>query len=185
MYDAHMSAKVRLLDKYPDTKVVPERYEIDQKSFGRQRRKILAEEAEGGAIGVIWLNPDYIVLARRTKLLPGLALIGGTVKKNEDFDAGLIREVNEESSLAVRILRLLMLEEKTFVAPDGEELRMDLAVFEAVAMPGQQIHTTPESLVEDIEIMSFRVDALPEDMILRDREKLEQALATTKIADLV
>jgi len=173
-----MSAKNRLLEKYPEAKVVSDRYRVDQDSFDRQRSKLERKRSEGGAIGVIWLNPDTLVLTRRTGLHPGWALLGGTVEKDEDFDVTFVREAKEEAGLDITIKRLAMLEQKLLISPSGDELNMDLAVFEATANDGQVIQSTQEAIVEGIEVVVFGVDSLPTEMILRDSDKLRGILSS-------
>jgi len=164
----------RLLEKYPDTEIRSVRQELDAATFEVQQRKHEQKQAEGGAIGVVWLGSDKVVLARRTqKLHPGWSLLGGTVERDQDFDDAFIREALEESGMRIRIVRLAIAERKIFISPEGRELPMNLAVFETAVLPGEVIIATPEAKVEGLEVEAFALDALPPEMILADREKLD------------
>jgi 8-oxo-dGTP pyrophosphatase MutT (NUDIX family) len=176
-----MSSIENLLKEHPNTPIVSERYELDDESFQAQKMKHLKRNAEGGAIGVVWLDKSSVVLARRTQLHPGWSLIGGTVEKSQDFEAAFIREVEEETGLSVEVRQLIMLEKKLFVSPVGEKLPMDLAVFEAFAKPNQTLSKTHDAEVEGLEVEAFDVGQIPAEMIMKDREKLELILSSAKI----
>ena len=172
-----MNAKEELTISYPNTPNVSELVELDEDSFNTQKLKHEERNAEGGAIGVVWLDDHSVVLASRTKLHPGWALIGGTVEQGQSFEDAFIREVKEEAGLDIQINRLALLVQKVFVSPSNEELNMDLAVFEATANAGQQVQSTLEAESEGLEVRAFNINDLPASMIMKDREKLEDVIA--------
>jgi hypothetical protein len=85
-------------------------------------------------------------------------------------------EAKEEAGIEVQIDRLVLVEQKVFVAPGGQEVILDLAVFEATALPGEQLIRTLEADEEGLEEKAFDTNELPAEMILNDREKLEKIL---------
>jgi len=168
----------RLLEKYPGIEVRSVRQELDAQNFEMQRRKNKQKQPEGGAIGVVWFGLDRVVLAKRTQALhPGYSLLGGTVERGQHFDDAFVREALEEAGMRVRIGRLVVVEQKIFVSPTGQELPMNLAVFEASALPGEKIVATPDAEAEGLEVEAFALNELPSEMILADKEKLEMVIA--------
>jgi ADP-ribose pyrophosphatase YjhB (NUDIX family) len=167
-----------LLKKYPEAKVASVRHALDEVTFRAQKMKHEQRQAEGAAIGVIWLGSSAVVLAKRTRmdLHPGWSLLGGTVEKGRAFDEEFVREAKEEAGIEVQIDRLVLVEQKVFIAPNGQEVSLDLAVFEATALPGEQLIRTPEAKKEGLEVKAFALNELPAEMVLKDREKLEQIL---------
>jgi ADP-ribose pyrophosphatase YjhB (NUDIX family) len=168
-----MSSQEQLLRRWPHTPVVSVSHPVDVSTFNVQYRKHVGRQAEGGAIGVVWLDNDEVVLSERTALHPGWALLGGTVERGQSFDDAFIREVKEEAGLDVVINRILVLELAVFTAPGERELTMPLAVFEATAASGQRPQQTDEAVREGLTVHAFPLDRLPPHMILSDREKLE------------
>jgi len=170
-----MTSRETLLAKYPNTPLTTIRQELDEETFQIQKQKHESRNAEGGAIGIIWAGTTEIVLVRRLgKLHAGWALIGGTVEQGKLFDDAFLQEAKEEAGVDVRIERLVTLEQKVFVSPSGQELSMDLAVFEATILAGQHITQTHEAAEEGLEVNVFPYDAPPAEMILGDKAKLEQ-----------
>jgi ADP-ribose pyrophosphatase YjhB (NUDIX family) len=166
-----------LLAKYPNAPITTVRQELDEETFSMQKQKHESRNAEGGAIGVIWANEADVVLARRLgKLHAGWALIGGTVEQGQLFDVAFLQEAKEEAGVDVHIERLVALEQKVFVSPSGQELQMDLAVFEGVIADGQHVTRTPEAVAENLEVAVFPCNALPAEMILGDKAKLEKVI---------
>lgn len=154
--------------------------ELDSRTFAVQKLKHEQRQAEGGAIGIVWLGSAVVLVRRaRTVLHPGWALPGGTVEKGQRFDEAFIREVQEETGIVSSLddTRLLVAEEKTFCSPSGEKFLMHVAVFETTAHPNQRVAKTLEAQEEGLEVRLFSIDTLPKEMILRDREKLDLAIA--------
>lgn len=168
-----------LLERYPGTHVVSVRQPLDEATFQAQKIKHEQRQAEGGAIGVVWAGANAVVLARRTRkdLHPGWSLLGGTVENGQEFDDAFEREVLEEAGIRIHIKRLALAEQKVFVSPGGQELPMNLAVFEATAQPGESIVATLEAEAEGLEVKEFPLDELPAEMALKDRDKLESMMA--------
>lgn len=172
-----MSSRSELINNYPNPSTATERVALDQASFDAQKLKHVSRNAGGGAIGIIWLNDNSVVLARRTNLHPGWSLIGGTVEHGQSFEDAFIREAKEETGLHIHICRLVLLVQKLFISPSNQELEMDLAVFEANANAGQEIQLTPEAKSEGLEVKAFDINELPAEMIMKDREKLDIVIA--------
>jgi ADP-ribose pyrophosphatase YjhB (NUDIX family) len=169
-----MSALSRLLEKYPDLPIREVRHELDAEGFEKYRQKHEEYPFEGGAVGVIWVSEEEVVLTKRSQSLAGWALPGGRVDRGEDFDAGLIREVKEETDLNVTEVTAVVVEEKLMVSPGGIEIPLTLVLFEGYAL-GQEACETEESRSEGLEIAVFNVNDLPE-MIFTDRAKVEMCI---------
>lgn len=175
-YDTGMSSEERLLAKYPDAEIVETEIEIDEVNFAAQVNKNTARNAEGGAIGIVWIGKTAIVLVRRTGMHSGWSLPGGTVENGEDFDAAFMRETEEETSVAATINRLLLLDKRVFVSPSGQKYAMNLAIFEATAGLDQTAVTTDLAKEEELEVGVFEYTSLPETMIFKDKERIEAAI---------
>ncbi|HET9173985.1 MAG TPA: NUDIX domain-containing protein [Candidatus Saccharimonadales bacterium] len=138
---------------------------------------------KSGAIGVVWANAEHteVVLTQRTKPHRGWALPGGRVELNESFSEAFLRETQDETSVAARLIRPLQIEEKVFVSPDGEELPFVLASFIAEALPGQVTAQTEEATKEGLKVGVFSIHALPpdEDIDLQDKDKILRALSSS------
>ncbi len=171
-----MSSVENLLEKYPEAEVIESIIKIDEANFQAQRNKILQRNSEGASIGVVWMDMASIVLARRLGLHPGWALPGGTVERNEDFDAAFLREIYEETSVKALIDRLLLLDRRLFVSPTGDTQALNLAVFEATAIPKQTAITTDDAHREGLEVQTFVTNALPEIMIFKDKQRTEMII---------
>jgi 8-oxo-dGTP pyrophosphatase MutT (NUDIX family) len=176
-----MSSVKNLLKKYPGVKVVNETYNLDEISFAKQKKKIEAKQSSGAAIGVIWLSSKEVVLTNRTVLHPGWALLGGTVEKDEDFDTAFIREAMEEAGIEIIVKRLVKLDYSTYTSPSGDSIAMYLAIFEAEVKPGQYIKVTAGAKKEGLHVKSFRINELPEKMILKDKLKLDEIIKSSSI----
>jgi len=181
-----MTSREVLLAKYPDASITTVRQELDEETFQIQKQKHESRNAEGGAIGVIWAGNAEIVLARRLgKLHAGWALVGGTVEQGQKFDDAFLQEAKEEAGVDIRIERLVILEQKVFVSPSGQELHMDLAVFEGTILEGQHITQTPEAAEEGLEVKVFPYNTPPVEMILGDKAKLEQVIRERGLKPLI
>jgi ADP-ribose pyrophosphatase YjhB (NUDIX family) len=167
-----MTADKYLLKKYPGIKIAHENYELDQDNFINLKLKLETSKSEGGAIGLIWTESGEIILTKRTVLHPGWALLGGTVEENENFDDTFIREAKEEAGVEVEIIRLVKLECNTYRSPDGQKLTMHLAIFEAKVKKGSEVKETEGAKAEGLTVKVFNKNNLPENMILKDREKI-------------
>lgn len=168
-----MKSVEALLDQYPDTEIVEVEQELDQASFDAQKTKHEVRDAEGGAIGTVWLDDNTFILTKRSGLHAGWALIGGTVEKGEMFDKAFLREIEEEAGVKAKLSRVVLLERKTFISPSNERLNMNVALIEAVALEGQRIRETKDANEEGLVVESFDKNNIPTEMILRDREKLQ------------
>lgn len=166
-----------LIRKYPDAPIFETSFHIGQADFDMQVAKNQSRNAEGGTLGVVWVSDHEIALVKRSGMHAGWALPGGTVESGEDFDVAFIREVEEETGVAATLDRLLAIDRRLFIAPAGMQYSFDLAVFEATALPGEQARTTDMAREEDLTVATFAISDLPTDMIFKDRERIEQALA--------
>lgn len=173
-----MNSAEKLLEKYPDAPVEKTTFELDETNFAAQVNKNTHRNAEGGAIGIVWIGKSAIVLVRRTGLHQGWALIGGTVDNGEEFDKAFVREAKEEAAVDVMVDRLLVLDKRTFVSPSGDSYSMNLAVFEATATVGQTATTTAMARNEELEVGIFETTALPPTMIFKDKARVEMAIAS-------
>ncbi|MGI9027727.1 MAG: NUDIX hydrolase [Candidatus Saccharimonadales bacterium] len=176
-----MNSTELLLKKYPNVKVVEVSQELDQDTFNAQKIKHEQRQAEGGAIGTVWLEDGTIVLTKRSGLHAGWALIGGTVENGEAFDDAFLREVKEEIGIKATIGRIVMLERKIFTSPNAEQLPMNVAVIEAHAEKGEQITKTKDAEIEGLEAKAFAINSLPSEMILNDLNKLELVVAARRV----
>jgi ADP-ribose pyrophosphatase YjhB (NUDIX family) len=163
----------RLRATYPDIEIVTVEQRLDEATFIAQKSKHEARSAEGGAIGTVWLDDGSFVLTKRSGLHAGWALIGGTVEQGEAFDEAFLREIREETGIQATISRVLLLEYKTFVSPAGSRLQMPVVLLEAIALEGQGIVETKEAHDEGLLVEAFNVHTIPQEMILKDREKLQ------------
>lgn len=167
-----------LLIKYPDIEIVDVRHDLDQETFNAQKQKHQSRNAEGGAIGTVWLDDNTFILTKRSGLHAGWALIGGTVEQGESFDIAFVREIEEETGLKASISRVLQYERKIFVAPSGEELEMDVVLMEAKALKSQEVRKTIDAEEEGLIIEAFSKKTVPAEMILKDRQKLDVIIRT-------
>jgi 8-oxo-dGTP diphosphatase len=164
-----------LLRAFPGTEVERFAQPLSQQDFDRQKA---TPRVDGGAIGVVRIDGDSIVLTARSRPPHrGWALPGGCVEPGEAFDSALKREVMEETGLRVVITRALVFEDKTFVSPRGESLPFLLAAFEAEADDGAEPVPTADATAEGLVAAVFPISRLPAAIILRDREKIERAIA--------
>lgn len=163
---------LRLLQRYPDTPVLQVEQPTDMDNFIKQRTKQNEYPIEGGAIGIITIPDGKLVLSKRSGPNSGWALPGGRVEIGEEFDSAMIREVEEETGLAVAVDLTLTIEYKTFALSDGQSLNIWLAVFKGHVVSGDQPRQTEEAVKEGLEIGVFTLDTLPDDMLISDKQKI-------------
>lgn len=172
-----MNSLERLVERYPGARRETVHRTIALGDFALQRAKLLERPTEGGAIGCVWVAKDQLVLVHRTGLHAGWSLPGGTVESGEDFDTALQRELLEETGLRIVIAGLHLIENKIFKSPAGDILPpITLAVFEATAY-GQAARTQEAGL----DVGLFRLNELPQTMVLTDRQKI-LSIAAQRVA---
>lgn len=172
-YSKSMQTVDKLLFKYPNLDIIEVEQELDQAAFDAQKSKHEVRNAEGGAIGTVWLDDNVFVLTRRTGLHAGWALIGGTVEEGEMFEDAFLRELLEETGIKAKIERVVLLERKTFISPSDERFIMDVALIEATALKGQEVVETEGAKREGLTVKAFSKNSIPDKMIFKDREKLK------------
>ncbi|WLP54020.1 NUDIX hydrolase [Agrobacterium fabrum] len=160
-----------LLNTYPNTNVTSALQPVSSGDFAAQAQKHLSRKALGGAIGVITTMEHRVILVERTAMHPGWALPGGTVEQGEDFASAFLREVHEEIGIDLVDLQLREIEMKTFLSPQGETLKFALAVFAASTEISILPDATHNAASEGLRASLFHIDALPDNMILGDRNK--------------
>ena len=164
-----------LLERYPKYEIVNVNERLSQKDFDDQKEKQTLSPIHGGAIGVITTADGRVVLTHRTKPHGGWALPGGRVEHGEEFDQAFIREAEEECGIRVKVEGLVSFEDKHFLSPRGEIITFYLAVFRATT--ADVPYQTEEATKEGLEIAVFPLSGLPENMVLKDKEKIESVLA--------
>jgi len=163
---------INLLNRYNYVSISEVWQPIDLENFEKIKEKRLGHPSEGAALGLITISEDRLVLAKRSGPNSGWALPGGRVEIGEEFDTAMIREVKEETGLAVTIDLALTIEYKTFTLSDGQSLNIWLAVFKGHVISGDQPRQTEEALKEGLEIGVFTLDTLPVDMLAGDKQKI-------------
>lgn len=166
-----MKAINSLLAKYPKAQIVETKVAINQEDYDVQVAKNRKRQAEGGAIGAVFMENDSVILVHRQGMHTGWALPGGTVERGEDFSEAFLREIEEETSVIAHITGLILVERRIFISPKDEHHAMDLVFFEASAKPNQIATTTELAKTEGLAVSVFRLNNLP-DMIFKDRERL-------------
>ncbi len=172
---------LRLLQKFPDVSILQVEQQTDEQNFAKQKNKQNEYLIEGGAIGIITIPDGRLVLAKRSGPNSGWALPGGRVEVGEWFEEALVREVFEETGAQVAIETALVVENKTFISPDGERLLFWLSVFRGYTVGNTLPYQTKEAIKEGLEIDIFSPDALPEEMLLSDRQKIISYCQTQKL----
>ncbi|MBI2081008.1 MAG: NUDIX domain-containing protein [candidate division NC10 bacterium] len=103
-------------------------------------------------------------------------LPGGSVEVGESVTAAIVREVHEETGLAVSVRRLIGLySDPAFQVvryPDGRVIHYVNACFEC-AIEGGSLSTSPETL----DLRFFPPDALPSDFVPLHRIRIQDGLA--------
>lgn len=128
---------------------------------------------------MIVLSADgKIALAHKSHGPGGWSLPGGAVEPGESFHDAAGREILEELGVRLDDLTLLMIEEETFLSPSGEKAHSLLAVFAGLMKRFALPPLTEGAKEEGLELKLFAPDALPADMTLTDRDKLEAFLAS-------
>ncbi|PIT89428.1 MAG: hypothetical protein COU27_00450 [Candidatus Levybacteria bacterium CG10_big_fil_rev_8_21_14_0_10_36_7] len=150
------------------------RIELSSEEFYKQKTKQLEYPIKGASIGIVILSNGNIVLTKRNGPHSGWALPGGRIELLEDFESGFVREVKEETSLDVGVVGIYSIENKTFIAPEGEKLSIWLVTFIAHANNDAQPKQTAEAVLEGLKISSFNQNDLPSEMVVTDKLKILQ-----------
>jgi ADP-ribose pyrophosphatase YjhB (NUDIX family) len=161
-----------LLERYPDIKITKTEQKLNELDFAEEKRKRNQYPIEGGAIGIVLTQDGSIVLTKRTAPHRGWSLPGGRVEQGEEFYDAFMREVREECGIDIEIETLMIVEDKQFISPSNETLSIWLAVFVARSVSKNYPHQTDEALAEKLIVQTFKLNHLPEDMILKDKEKV-------------
>ncbi len=172
-----------LARQYPSAKLTKAVQPLPEADFEAQKYKHFSRRALGGAIGIIRNARGEIVLAKRSGMHAGWSLPGGTVEEGEDFSVAFRREILEEIGVSLDKLDLIEIERKTFISPHGESFDFALAVFEASMGDEELPAPTDDALAEGLEIALFDPAHIPAEMILGDRQKLEQYLQKPEVLD--
>ena len=171
-----------LVRQYPNAVLTTVEQPLSADDYAAQKHKHFSRRALGGAVGIIRDGDGRIVLAKRSGMHAGWALVGGTVEAGEDFAVAFGREVSEEVGITLDCIDLVELERKTFVSPEGESFRFLLAVFSARILEGELPPPTSDAQAEGLTVGLFEPSAIPAEMILGDREKLLRALESVRLA---
>ena len=84
------------------------------------------------------------------------------------FDVAFVREVYEETGLTVKIKGILSLESRTYKTASGRSMAFWFAVFFSEPNDGNP-YTTDIAKSENLEIGSFELSSLPENMTEQDK----------------
>lgn len=178
--DLEMSSRMQLgsstinelTARYPAVPVVDVEELMTEEEFMKQKQKQEEYPIEGAANGIILTRNSRIVLTKRTGPHPGWALPAGRVEMNETFDKALEREVIEECGIVVENITPLIIERKTFISPKNNRLPFLLVTFVGKSVSDQNPYQTEEAKREGLNIETFTLDDLPEDMLKQDRQKI-------------
>lgn len=117
--------------------------------------------------GVIFDGEGRVLLQRHRHWVKDVwGLPGGIIEGRESLEEALTREVYEETGLRIHEIELLRIE-------SGYKLRLE-GYFRAKLIDDKQRMTIQED--EVLEARFFRLDELPENMLLLQREVIEQAI---------
>lgn len=161
-----------LLSRYPQTPIIDIEEKMTEEDFDKQKKKQEEYPIEGASNGIVTTKNNEIVLTKRSGPHPGWALPAGRVEKDESFDHAFDREVLEECGITIRDTQPLVIERKTFISPGNERLPFLLVTFVGKNMTEQIPYQTEDAMKEGLEVKSFALDALPDDMLQRDRQKI-------------
>lgn len=110
-------------------------------------------------VGALVRDGEGRIALVRNRWSDGWVLPGGNVEAGETLREAVIREIREETDLAVRVVRPVEVVEQTFVC-GGDSVRGHFAVFEAVAADAE---LGDDLGVDETEIRAARwFDEVPE-----------------------
>ncbi len=165
-----------ILARFPGTPVTTVEQPMTAEQFAKQKTKQIEYPIEGGALGIITTPEGKIILTKRSGPHTGWALPGGRVEIGEEFHDAMAREVQEETGVGVAVDGAVAIDDKVFVAPDGERLPFWLAVFHGHIIGNVQPHQTEKAIKEGLEVGTFTPDQLPEEMVPSDKAKIVSGL---------
>ncbi len=169
----YSNSLAELRAQHPDTHESRVTYQVGREFFDAQK-DVETEGALKGFTSVIVIAQDgKIVLARKPYGPPGWSLPGGGVELDETFAQAAEREILEEVGVRLEDLELLMIEEETFVSPDGGKTHSLLGVFAGSMNKFALPPLTEGAKEEGLELKLFDPDDLPDEMTLTDRDKIE------------
>ncbi len=157
----------------PDAEISRVTYQVGQEFFEAQKETADEEDIKGFTSVIVVAQDGRIVLAHKSYGPGGWSLPGGAVENGESFTEAAQREILEELGVRLEKLSLVLIEEETFVAPKGEKTHSLLGVFAGLMRKFALPPPTEGALEEGLTLELFAPDALPENMTLTDRDKIE------------